>query len=640
MADAVETGAGRAKCGWLLAAIAVVSWSCWRFPQIPFNTEGLDFSWEAVLVYAHKGGMQFGQDIVSTYGPLGYLSIDCFPPHAPVARLVFEIIFGVVIATGLCLLAWRIAWPWRVGLLVCFLLMTSPLHWDGAVLYADLGLFTWGLLCFLESGPRLRSYALALVGLAVVGALVKFTFLILGVLTIGLVACDLVLRGRRGMAARMVLGFIFGFLVFWWVMRQDLSGLPAYLTTSLRVTQGYNATMGRAQINVVWPLLIVFGAAAATLGRAITFPMKASEPRVLWRVPMLLWLAGFLFEEWKYACVRTDWDHVAAMAGILPIMAIAMESLPVSGKRSMQFARAGCVFCLGAAILFTQSQSGWLAPVKCVKRACEYLAESVATLARPAHYVREQIKLFRAEQQKSQLPHIRAKVADASTDVFGQYQLYAIFNELNYWPRPVFQSFAAYTRRMMELNEEFYSSSNAPEYVLFDLRPIDHRFPPLEDAYVLRDLLVNYQPVLNEGDFLLMHQKSTRQVALTLVREGTARLGEKVNLPDDSKGFLWLEIELQPSAFDQLRAFLYRPRETQLTIWKADGEPSLEYPAPAGMLSAGFFISPLARDNQEVANIYTGTHLLRAGAFTVQATPGPLNSGASSFRYRIFRFEQ
>ena len=641
MADAADTGASRAKNGWLIAAIAVVSWSCWRFPQIVFNTPLLDRSWQAVLVYARKTGMQFGRDIVSTYGPLGYLSIECFWPYAPVARLIFEFIFGVAIAAGLCLLAWRIAWPWRLVLLVFFIFVASPLHWDGGALYADLGLFTWGMLCFLESGPRLRSYVLALVGLAVVGALVKFTFVILGVLTIGLVGCDLVLRGHRRLAAGMVMGFIGGFLMLWCVMRQDLSGLPRYLMTSFAVTQGYNASMGLANVNVIWPLLIVAGAAAAVLSRATTFPMEGREPRHLWRIQLLLWLAAFLFEEWKYACIRSDWDHVAQMFGIVPVIAIGMEALPVSGKRAMQFARAGSVVCLGAAIVFTQSQSSWNAPVKCVQRACEYLAKSTVTLARPAHYLREQTEAFRAEQQTNQLPHIRAMVADSSADVFGQLQINAIFNELNYWPRPVSQGYAVYSRRMMELNEEFYSLSNAPEYVLFDLRTIDHRFPPMEDAYVLRDLLVNYEPVLSEADYLLLREKSARHVDLTPVREGTARLGEKVNLPDDRKGLLWLEIELEPSAFDRLRTFLYRPREMQLVIWKeSDRDPSLEYRAPAAMLSAGFLISPLALDNQAVVNIYSGGNVLRAGAFTVQAAPGLLNLGASSFRYRIFRFER
>ena len=272
MAEVSDSGTARPKRGWLFVAIAFVSWSCWRFPQIPLNTRTLDASWQAVLGYAHKTEMQFGRDIVFTYGPLGYLSNECFSPYAPVARLFFEVVFGIVIATGFCLLAWRVPRPWRFVLLAFFIFLASPLHWDGDALYADLGLFTWGLLCFLESGPRLRAYVLALVGLSVIGALVKFTFLILGVFTIGLVACDLFLRGSRRLAAGMVFGFILGLLVFWRLLGQDLSGLGRYLATSLDIAAGYNSAMGLPEVNMIWGLLIVSGAAAAVLGSADDLP--------------------------------------------------------------------------------------------------------------------------------------------------------------------------------------------------------------------------------------------------------------------------------------------------------------------------------------------------------------------------------
>src|SRR5215469_7324240 len=34
---------------------------------------GIDASWCAVLNWAHQHGLQFGQDVVFTYGPLGFL---------------------------------------------------------------------------------------------------------------------------------------------------------------------------------------------------------------------------------------------------------------------------------------------------------------------------------------------------------------------------------------------------------------------------------------------------------------------------------------------------------------------------------------------------------------------------------------
>src|SRR6202012_5371874 len=81
-----------------------------------------------------------------------------------------------------------------------------------------------------------------------------------------------------------------------------------------------------------------------------------------------------------------------------------------------------------------------------------------------------------------------------------------LHDEFNYAPRPVIQSYSAYIARTMELNENYYLSSKAPDYVLFYLQPIDGRFPAMEDAYTLRDYLVNYHLVDTESNFLLLQK--------------------------------------------------------------------------------------------------------------------------------------
>src|ERR1700722_1958153 len=153
--------------GPLLGTIALVTWACLRFPQATINPS-LDSSWMAVLIYAREKGLQFGRDIVFTYGPLGFISIECFSPYGAALRIIFEIAAAIGIATGLCLVAWRLTLPCRLAMLGFFIFISCPLHWGGVALFLDLGLFAWGLLCFLESGPRLRIFVSALAVLAAV----------------------------------------------------------------------------------------------------------------------------------------------------------------------------------------------------------------------------------------------------------------------------------------------------------------------------------------------------------------------------------------------------------------------------------------------------------------------------------------
>src|ERR1700722_4053839 len=166
----------RPRRWWLAGTIIVVSWCCLRFPQTPISTT-IDPSWMAVLVYAHQHGMQFGRDIVCTYGPLGFLSIECFTPQAGGARILFELFVAAFVATGLCLTASRMPLPWRLAALGYFVFFSATERWGGGALYLDLGIFLWGWLCFLEQGPKRHIFVAVFCVLAATAALVKFTFL-------------------------------------------------------------------------------------------------------------------------------------------------------------------------------------------------------------------------------------------------------------------------------------------------------------------------------------------------------------------------------------------------------------------------------------------------------------------------------
>jgi hypothetical protein len=215
-------------------------------------------------------------------------------------------------------------------------------------------------------------------------------------------------------------------------------------------------------------------------------------------------------------------------------------------------------------------------------------------------------KVIAANRRAAQLPQVRKLVADSTVDVFGQCQAYALLNDLNYHPRPVFQSYIACSRLLMELNERFYQSKDAPEYVLFRLLVLDRKFPPMEDGLVLETLLADFRPVASEGSFVLLKAAGDRPPAFSPIREGAARLGEAIDLTAFAGTDLWLEISLQPSWLGWLRQLLYRPPTVRLAIWQeSGGKLLLRNHAPAQMLAAGFLASPLLLDNQDVLNLYT-----------------------------------
>jgi hypothetical protein len=246
-----------------------------------------------------------------------------------------------------------------------------------------------------------------------------------------------------------------------------------------------------------------------------------------------------------------------------------------------------------------------------------------------------------ANRSENPLPRFREIIGGARVDVFGQRQVYALLNALNYRPRPVFQSYVACNARLMRLNEQFYLSSAAPQYVMFNLGPIDRRFPPLEDAMVLRDLLLNYEPAGAEGMFLLLKLKSVQGPRLKLLREGAVRTGERIELRDFGGADLWLEIELQPSLLGRLRQTFYRPPVVRLAAWR-EGVKGLLFRrrAPASMLAAGFLASPLLLSNEDFLGCYTGKPPPRPGAYSVELLSEDGRFWQDGIRFRVYEIER
>jgi len=248
---------------------------------------------------------------------------------------------------------------------------------------------------------------------------------------------------------------------------------------------------------------------------------------------------------------------------------------------------------------------------------------------------KEQVALRRAE-----LPRLPERIGAAKVDVFGYNQSFALQNRLNYRPRPVFQSYAAYSPPLMRLNERFYlSPAAAPDYVLFRLSTAYSKFPPLEDALVLRLLLQNYELVEAAGPFLLLKFKSSTAPRLTLLREGTARPGDRIELKDFGGLDTWLEITLEPTLLGRIGQFVYKPSQVWLKV-ECDGLEArrTRFWAPARMLEAGFLASPLVLDNLDVLHLYTGKALARPSAYSVEAGVAG-RFYRSPFHYRNYQID-
>jgi len=603
---------------WVLATTLLVGTLAplfWRCPQ-----GLLDSSWGSVLWFAHDQGLAFGQDIVFTYGPLGYLTQGT-APDGPWA-VSFWLTTGLVLLAlaPVALLLRRRPWPLAAGLAA--VLLALPWFTTGLDTLVPAGLLAWGLLAITtERDPRWPWVGLAI--LAGLSGLVKFTWLVAGLLTLMAVAADLLLRQRWRAAALPLLGGLAVFLTGWLGAGQSIGNLPAFLNGSWRIAAGYSKAMGMpGPSGVLWFELVTVGLvlwSAAAAARHATLPAGDRLPARRWL--LFAWLATLSFLAWKHGVVRAAAGdiHGAILAAWAVVAAFALAAITTSRTDVVRFGIGRACGVAGLAIVliyrmgFGPLESHLLfSPQRLVNHARMLVGRD----PRQAHVAAAWVGKLEALA----LPAARALAGRESLDVFGHLQDYALVNEFAYSPRPVFQSYLAYGRELGELNERFYVGESGPRWALVALTPIDGRFAALEDAACLRAILMNYRLAGREEPFLTVERLSAQPAMLEPIAAGVAQVGERVAVEGHDSEDLWLEIDLSHGIRGKVESLLLRPPPCRLRLWSdAAGDEGRSWNAPAAMLAAGFIASPLLESTADVAAALTSGPTRRLRAFAVDA---------------------
>jgi hypothetical protein len=598
-----------------------------------------DPAWCGVLTYAHEHHLQFGTEIVFTFGPFGFLIAPYFFGQPAGLLITADLVLSLSIAAGLCLLAWRLNRWWRCLLLASFVFIMGNLD-PRPDLAFDIGFFCWGLLCFLETGKRLWVCVLTLASLAAFGALAKMTYLFIGGFTLVAVTIDLMLRRQLKLAILLPLCFGAG-IVFGWVLAdQRLANLGQFFVNGFLISRDYDQAAGLEGLSTLrergfWVLVLTLAVAIPQAATAFHSATKGIRCR---RATILLWLSGLVFVLWKHSFVRVDRFHVVNLLGFVPVAVLVLDCLSGASNNVHRFSRpVALIGCFLGILTFEQMFFGdvFTSLIQPFRRAAYHLQ----CIFVPAFYRDRMASVQETFRREAQWPKMRRDIGKASVDVFGTFQAFALLNDLNYHPRPVFQSYAAYNPRLARLNRDFYLSAAAPDYVVFRLFAHDRRIPALNDGPALRELLLNYEPVDSEGVFLLLKSKPTGPARMSLVKEGTVRPGELISLSEWPNQDLWLEIDLNPSFMGRLNQFIYRPPPVRLSVWNPQKSARLaRRRVGAPLLSIGGIASPFLFDTDDVRKLYSG-RVVRPGAYSVDLRPEDKTLWAEQIRFRIYKIE-
>jgi len=553
-----------------------------------------------VLSYAVNQNLQFGKDIIFTYGPLGFLMGRTYAGIHFYSHIIWQFLSAAVFAWLIVRTARNLS-PVRSFFYYFYFLLLGTIFDDS---FHRIIIILIGLDIIREAPHDEKLLASTMSGVLAIMSLVKFTDLALSFIVI-VCACfyDLVCKRHRR-ALLIVASYGLVFITIWTAVGQNPVNIPMYISNSLEITRGYNEGLNWEETNRIFNL----GLATVFILISYSALYYITHPHKIKSALLISVFGASLYLQWKHGFVQPNPFHIVGffIFGLFPLMALRAS---LEDKARAQKAKNLLLFIAGVTSLvgvyFAMPQlliyglPAW--PDRMVGNL-----ESIIELRR-LHGIYEE--RWKTDQSSFNMPHVKREVGFASLDVLGYQQGIALYNDFHYTPRPIFQSHSTHTPRLIQANVDFFKSESAPEYVLQRYQTIDNRFPSLDEARVLNILLVNYTFVFAENGYLLWKKKGNSSTKVSFIpklhREDKIQFNERIELGELRHGNVWVAVKYQPSFLGRIRSLLYKPPSVKITVFDQNttlGRFNLVGP----MAEDGFLLNPLIANQFDLLRFING----------------------------------
>lgn len=615
----------RRVLGWSALYLVLVA-AVFNFPLMPAS--GLDPSWRMALGYIFEHGLQFGRDVVFTYGPLGFIMSKTFSGIQFWPLIAGQLAMAIISATVIIRQGARMTGSSRFVYFGFFLLYGTS--YEDALHMMVITILGFELL--RESG-RGRYFLTALIAAVLAFyAQIKFTDCMLGTFVV-LLAGGYSLWRKQTRECLWLLGCYLGFYLAIWVLcGQDLRNLPDYLRASWSISQGYQWAMGfPSPTSPLWKGIVVLLAMAGYA--AVHLKLNPDKPRAVANALLLL---AFVFLNWKHGFVRADGHMIGHFfCAMLPMAAYPMLLDDSNRFRLLHRWVFVALMVLSAWAIENTLYGVTRGALGIVQGKVWSNIEWVIDWGATRQRYRDALSI---ERNGADLYQTREQVGSATVDVLGEEQNVLFMNKLNYRPRPVIQSYSTFTPLLAQLNYDFYASDRAPEYVLAKIQTIDERLPTMDDSLALRLLVYRYEFLRTEKGFHLW-QKIPGPFDVTkyepkLLKSETLPLSEFIPIHPFNRHPLWLKLDVQTSLLGSLRSFLYKPPQVQITIQDVN-KNSRSFLMPLPMGRTGFIVNPFIDDPSSYMEFAASRSQRLVSTVSVEIAPADRKFFSDSFAYEL-----
>ncbi|MFN0188320.1 MAG: hypothetical protein ACKVQV_06425, partial [Bacteroidia bacterium] len=173
------------------------------------------------------------------------------------------------------------------------------------------------------------------------------------------------------------------------------------------------------------------------------------------------------------------------------------------------------------------------------------------------------------------------------------------FNSLNYNPRPVIQSYSAYSGFLDSLNFKKYTSASSPDFILYSLGTIDDRYGFFDESWTRLAMLNNYEPIGSfDNQIVLSKVKNPQPLIKGRTKIVKSKLGADIVITP-SNSLQLTSVVINYNFVGKLRRFFFKPPALTMTI-TLENEEEYTYKAITTILKGGAIINKYIDSNDEL----------------------------------------
>ncbi|MBI4929361.1 MAG: hypothetical protein HY841_01255 [Bacteroidetes bacterium] len=564
------------------------------FPKIdPTFSTGLDFSLPFALNYFFSHDIHFGSEVIFTYGPLSFLKMPVPMGNNLVLSIGFiSIVYLTFIYATLFLgqLINKEKWLLHFGIvfLLCQIVNVDHLL---------IGITAVSLLIHHEAKSRkwlIVSLFSLVFGLYIKSSIGISSFLLL----ISYMFIYYFLYKDFKKLIKIVVSVGALYFLFWFVIYRDFHGCLKFLWATFQLAKDNSAAASVYPENNWWLL-------GTALVAFFLIPAVTKDKRTYF-LYVLFFLSAFA--SWKHSYSREEEVHLSVFYHFLILFFFVFLIFIDKIKLIHIILIIVSFFFLYSNMLSTEryhqdDRIGINGFNNFYETFFDYgkLAEKSAAISK------ENI-------QPAKLPMaVLSIIGNESVDVYPWDFSYVVANNLNWKPRPVIQSYAAYTEWLDNQDAEYFSSDKSARYIVWELTDdrygqkgfcsIDNRYLLNDEPHAIYQFFTNYKPVYKNEQIILFAKTNKRMLFYPKsIKSDTASWNQWIKVPPAEDGIVRVKTKFNNTFFGQIKEFLFKGEEIRMDCRMKNGNV-MQYRVIPNCAERGIWINPLLASDMDKSTI-------------------------------------